>query len=788
MAIWTLVKANMKKKKSTCISVLLLTAIVVSLLTAMFSVRKNYEAALSKAYEEADCGEISIYIETEKLTDTLKEDLKQSALVENVEYVKALKTYGAKVGERAEGSNYFLMELPEYVKLFSPSFDELEEEIPPLSEGEIYLPYGLKSRLSCQVGDSVTLELLHGQEETFVIKGFVQEAVQGAFNIGWKKVFISKADYDRIYEACKPLETVGGAQVDYTIVCVEQAEDSKLSVMKFQRELNLETGIVSAAMGTLNKEQTLNYTTMMTTMIMDIVSAFLVLLYVIVLIVMSHSINTEIEMDYVTLGVLKAQGFTEGKLRLVLILQYLLSQLAGIFAGLLIAVPMERWVSGLCQGITAILPERGLSVGMSLLLTCGMLLLSVVLVLWKTAKVAKISPVRAISGGQAEVYFDSCLNLPISKKALSVSLSLRQLTSAGKRYIGTIFIVGILTFSMVTIHLIGNLLSSAKALEAMGLITPDVAVASEEHDILEDWDGWNEVRGIITRYSEIVQENAVLNCYASLNGENLYLEAYENPEGIPGIKKGRAPLYENELIITELVADMLELSVGDEAEVSYGNTKKTFLVSGIYQSASDSGACFGMSFAGVKDLHPSSGWGQRYYLLESREQAEEMEQALTERFGDTLTKKVYAEDENPVEEQYGMIVMALKAIIYGFSLLFAFVVVRMVCTRSFLQERRDIGIFKAIGFTSGKLRILFALRFAFVAFLGSGIGLLGSILFSEELLGLLLGAIGLTNVVFDFSVTAVAVPIAVVTGSFFVFAYFAAKKVKKVEVRELVTE
>ena len=242
------------------------------------------------------------------------------------------------------------------------------------------------------------------------------------------------------------------------------------------------------------------------------------------------------------------------------------------------------------------------------------------------------------------------------------------------------------------------------------------------------------------------------------------------------------------MVITGLVADMLELSVGDEVEVTYGETKKTFLVSGIYQSASDSGACFGMSFAGVKELHPSSGWGQRYYLLENREQAEEMEQALTERFGDSLAKRVYEEDENPVEEQYGMIVTALKAIIYVFSLLFAFVVVRMVCTRSFLQERRDIGIFKAIGFTSGKLRTLFALRFAFVALLGSGIGLLCSVLFSEKLLGLLLGAIGLTNVVFDFSVAAVIVPVAAITISFFVFAYLAAKKVKRVEVRELVTE
>lgn len=788
MEIWTLVKANIKKKKSTCISVLLLTAIVVSLLTAMFSVQKNYETSLEQAYEEADCGEISLYIETEKLTDTLKDAVEQSALVENVEYAKALMTYGAEVGERAEGSNYFMMELPEYVKLFSESFDELEEEIPSLSTGEIYLPYGLKSRLACQVGDSITMKLLHEQEESFVIKGFVQEAVQGAFNIGWKKVFICKADYDRIYEQCKPLETEGGAQVDYTTVYVEQAEDSELSVMKFQRELNLETGLISAAMGTLNKEQTLHYTTMMTSIIMNIVSVFLVLLYAIVLIVMSHSISTEIEMEYVTFGVLKSQGFTEGKLRLVLMLQYLISQLAGILVGLLIAIPLERGISGLCQSITAILPERGLSVGMSLLLAMGILLLSVLLVLWKTAKVGRISPVRAISGGQAEVYFESRLNLPISKRALSVSLSLRQLTSAGKRYIGTIFIVGILTFSMVTIHLVGNLLSSTEALEAMGLVIPDVAVQSEEHDVLEDWDGWSEVREIIEKYSVIAEENAVSNFYASLNGENLYVEAYETPEGIPGIKKGRAPLYENELIITELTADMLELSIGDEVDVTYGEAKKTCLVSGIYQSGSDSGACFGMSFAGAKELQPNNGWGHRYYLLENREKTAEIEQALTERFGDALIAKGYEADENPVEGQYGVIVTALKAIIYVFSILFAFVVVRMVCTRSFLQERTDIGVYKAIGFTSRKLRTGFAFRFAFVALLGSGIGLFCSVLFSEKLLGILLSVIGLTNVVFDFSVAAVAVPIAVVIGSFFVFAYLAAKKVKKVEVRELVTE
>ena len=46
------------------------------------------------------------------------------------------------------------------------------------------------------------------------------------------------------------------------------------------------------------------------------------------------------------------------------------------------------------------------------------------------------------------------------------------------------------------------------------------------------------------------------------------------------------------------------------------------------------------------------------------------------------------------------------------------VVIHMVCSKAFLRGRRDVGIYKALGFTSGKLQLQFVVRFFIVAALG----------------------------------------------------------------------
>lgn len=604
-------------------------------------------------------------------------------------------------------------------------------------------------------------------------------------NIGWKQVFISKEDYEALYDLCHPLET-DEVQFSFTMVQIKQAQDVDLSPTRFQRELNLETGIIDISIGALNKDQSLRYSTVLPDVVMNIVLAFVICLFVIILIVMSHSISTEIEIDYVTFGILKAQGFSKEKIRFIIMLQYLFAQTAGIVAGFIAAVPIERTISNICMGITGVLPKMGLSFGKSLLCMGGFLFVSAIMILLKTQKVAKISPVRAISGGREEIYFDSRLNMPISKKALSASLSFRQFISAKKRYLGAVFIVAILVFCMVTVNLTGNILSSREALSSMGLAIPDLEVYYMEKS--QDTECWNEIEKIIESHTKIKEKNVQISSYASVNGENLLCDQYEYPEYINGIAKGRAPLYDNEILITEMVAELLEVEIGDEVTVSFQENQVTFLISGFYQSGSDSGMAFAMNFEGAKKVGIDTSWAYHYYVLEDTSELKQIEEEINEKYGSFLGVWVYDEEENSVWREYEEIVDVLKIIIYTFSILFAFVVVRMVCTKTFVQERRDIGIYKAIGFTTRKLRLGFGVRFFIIAVLGSILGAILSVLFSAKVLGVVLSLIGLSRVTLEYSFLAVFIPTVAIALSFFLFAYLVSSKIRKVEIKELIIE
>ena len=134
------------------------------------------------------------------------------------------------------------------------------------------------------------------------------------------------------------------------------------------------------------------------------------------------------------------------------------------------------------------------------------------------------------------------------------------------------------------------------------------------------------------------------------------------------------------------------------------------------------------------------------------------------------------------------IAYSIKAVIYVISAIFALVVVSMICSKTFVREKIDIGIYKAMGFTSRNLRLQFAVRFLIVAFFGIIFGTVLSLSFSEKILSYLLRSMGIVNFVIDYRFITVAFPIAAVALCYFLFAYIAAGKTKKVEVRNLITE
>lgn len=234
--------------------------------------------------------------------------------------------------------------------------------------------------------------------------------------------------------------------------------------------------------------------------------------------------------------------------------------------------------------------------------------------------------------------------------------------------------------------------------------------------------------------------------------------------------------------MTAVLLDEFGLKIGDEVTVGWNGEKEKYLITGVVQLMNDAGRCFLISYDGAERIGYSQ-WLWGCYSLESDEKAGEIVETLNQKFSDLIEAR---ENQAMMEEAYEVVILSMQIIIYAFSLLFSLIVVHMVCARAFIQERTDIGIYKAIGFTATKLRLQSAVRFLTATMFGSIIGGLCSYAFSARILEMLLWGIGITSFETIFNIFTFAVPIAVICLGFFAFAWLASRKIKQVEIRELV--
>ena len=233
--------------------------------------------------------------------------------------------------------------------------------------------------------------------------------------------------------------------------------------------------------------------------------------------------------------------------------------------------------------------------------------------------------------------------------------------------------------------------------------------------------------------------------------------------------------------MTDLVANELNVGIGDSVSLSVDGREQEFIVSGIYQCANDIGANFGVTKEGFESFQDEEGRGKEYYILyrlQDSSAVEEIIETLQQTYGERITV------EGNTWSGTDAIVLTASALMVVFIL----VTVSMTGSKILYKEQHDLGIYKSLGFLSGKLRLAFALRFGIVAFLGSAAGIILSIYLTDPLADRILRVCGISHFTSHPSLLYMLVPGFVVCALFLVFAYLAAGKVKKVEPGILIVE
>ncbi len=784
MDILTLLRANIRRKKGTFFGIMFLMIIVSMLLITIFSVKKNVTQSINEAYIDAKASDVMMNIPQERLSEELLDKVRNHPMVDHVDTCDAVLVRKHTLGGKEDTQSWLITELNDRVThFFNEDFTAYEDEVPPIGNDEIYLVQGIATDTGCKVDDDLFITTRAG-DYTFKIKGFVVEPICGSSMVGWKTVYVSKESFDKLasdIDANPNPDLVGRV----TIVYVYKKADCELSDSAFAVQLNKDTDIQNYSYASESASQMKYYTNLFSDIVCSIMLVFCGILAAVVLIIMAHNISVTIEMSYTELGVLKAQGFSVMRIRVLYMIQYILSQVIGTIIGAFLAFPLIIKFGGIFQPITGILAKNKVDMVSGGMILLVMLLVSIVIVFLATRKVGRISPVKALTGEHSDVHFDNLLNAPVSGKNLSVSLAYRQFSSKKRRYLVAIFICAVLMFFMLTVNLMGSSMQSKQAMQAMGEVLTEVDVGLSDRSFTEK--EMKDLQELTQGAAEVQMDGFIRHEYLTLNGNSVMCEIDTNPDFMM-ITSGRAPIYDNEIVITEIISDMLGLKEGDKVEVARREYKDEYIVCGIFSKINDTGKVFGMTEEGGKRLH-CGGFSWYGASLVHPKDCYKVEEALKGRFDDSFIIRV-REDYSDSDDMKSIstAVDVMRYTIYIFSIIFVLVVVSMICSKIFAQERKDLGIFKAIGFTSAKLRLMFAIRFLIVGVIGSAIGCALSLLFSTKALNKMLYSMGVTNFVSNYRPETVLIPLVLLLAGFFVFAFLVSKKVKKVQIRELVIE
>lgn len=780
MEIFTLLKANVRHKKGAFVSVVLLTLIITVSVTTILSIRESVIEGVNHALGICDIPDISVFYLSNRQIDDLADEIRSDDRVQRADMVEYIACQKSLMGNEEYNNSIALVKADEDTRILREDLRGIAEDAPGLQKGEIYVSQGFLTSMNGKVGEKAVFRTVNGEYE-FTVKGVLLEPVFGASTIGWKVHCISEEDFSEIV-AVLQAETEDQHSLG-KLLKIYKADGCALTSGQFRRQLNLDTGLTDMANGSMTKDMSSKFTTLFPETISSILMVFVLFLMAIVVIVMVHSTSVEIETNYVTLGVLKAQGFDKNKIRLLFLGQYMLAEILGAALGICVSIPLIGAVSNVFVTITAIPAVTRVPVGLVALLVASLFAVSFASIFFVTIKADRISPVRAISGAKREIYFDSRLNVPISRKLLSPSLALRQFTSAKRRYAGTMAITAVLVFFMMTITLIADTVNSKAALESMGAMVAEIQAVQKT--ALSDEELEN-IKAEIERFTKIKRADQFGGSYFSFDGEEMCGIVYSDPSVLP-VLKGRSPLYDNEIAVSPILMDEFDLKIGDEVTVGRRGTKEKFLISGTVQLINDAGMAFLISQEGARRIGFDVPLKLDFSLEDgsNEKQNQEIAELLNKKFGDKIEAGAYS---RLLGETETMAVVAMQALIYVCSILFSIIVVHMVCSKMFTQERVDIGIYKAVGFQTSGLRRQFAFRFLSVSVLGAAAGGTLSCLFSGKMLGVLLKGMGITSFSAKIGFSSFAMPTAVICSSFFVFSYLVSGKIKKVKIRELVTE
>lgn len=462
-----------------------------------------------------------------------------------------------------------------------------------LEEGEIAIHRVEAEANYLSVGDVLEIQV-QDITRTFTIKTIVKDAVFGTSMMGFKRFYISEEDF-KAFEAQDNLY--------YTTVYSVNTDNMKDFENEF-REQNFKV-IISVEKKLVKMCYVFD---MLISCILIIVSICLIL---IAFLILRFTIIFTLQEDYKEIGIMKAIGIRDRDIRGIYLVKYLVIAVTGALMGLIFSFPFGQFLMKQVIANIVIVQKNDERI---INIVCAACIVGIVMAFcyMSTGRLNRFTAMEAIRSGSGGERFHkkSFLKLKDCKHMkVSFYMACNDILSNKKRFfvLGFIFCIGMLLILLPLSAI--NTLNSSDIIKSFSMLPSTAYIDNGKTDIYMVKPDISTLESDMAEIEKTMKKHGMesrvwaevgytIPCY-SHNPKEIYnyftLQGTGHGNGSYQVIDGRLPELENEIMLTELMAEEMEVGIGDSIFYKLPDETKEYVITGIYQTMVNMGKAFRMN-------------------------------------------------------------------------------------------------------------------------------------------------------------------------------------------------
>ena len=708
-----ILKKDLKRKKA--MNIILLLFIILATMFVASSVNNiiNVTTALDSYFEMANAPDYLVATMNKNLAVDIDETVSSASAVdsyeaENILFLSSdnfiyedeniITPGGTHLVHSDICMNYFL------------SDGSILETVEP---GEFYMTEAKADALGVDVGDKLIIEL-NGVKREFVLAGKIKDALFGPNQLSFTRYIISEEDSAVFLSAENTEEYYGG-----TLVYI-YSTDIKTALTQIKPLLNNSILTMDRAF--------MKFCYIFDMIVVGILLVVSIILIIIAFVVLRFTISFTLSEEFCEIGVMKAIGIRNFKIRGLYLVKYMGLSVIGAAIGLALSFPFGEMLMSVSSQTIIIGNQSPILVN----ILCAVLVIAVILLFCYgcTGKVKKMSPIDAIRNGQTGERFrkKSLMSLGKSKLPATPFLALNDIVSSPKRY-GIISLTFFLCLSlMLILSATVSTMNSGSLSTTFGWADCDIYLDSKIIMECMMEDGREKLEKHLDDMEQALEENGIpAKCYQEIMF-NLPVSFGENESNISIYQgtgttmdmyeytAGTAPKNTDEIAITRIAADKLNANIGDTITIKTIDGDKEYIISAFFQSMNMQGMGIRLHSDEYINYVQAQGGLNTQIMFTDNPDSKEMEGRIEE------LQRIFPDYENietcaeTVKDMLGVAdtLAAVKSLIVILTIVIA-ALITVLMERSFIaKEQGEIALMKAVGTRNGKIYAYHALRFLFV--------------------------------------------------------------------------